>query len=285
MVATHFFSLPMTPPIVVLTDFFAVTNRALSYAAGLAVPLHAELVLLHARHDGLLSPGEYRSPGMLRSKRQTREAMHALAEGLPVPAEVEIYQELLPAAVAAAVRRHQPQLLVLGRPGTSAMPEDVVSRAAMELLRAVPCPLLIVPAVGWGGFPPRRLALALDGDDFQLYENQDIVHRLLTTMRGTLALLHVSDAGEAAATAAGHRALHSLRHTGLAPVPAEAPTHLVYHPDAAVGILQGAAELDADLLVVVARRHSLMGRLFHQSVAAQLIGESAIPVLVLPARE
>ncbi|MBC7449052.1 MAG: universal stress protein [Hymenobacteraceae bacterium] len=45
-----------TPPLVVLTDFFAVTNRALSYAAGLAVPLQAQLVLLHVRHDALLAP-------------------------------------------------------------------------------------------------------------------------------------------------------------------------------------------------------------------------------------
>ena len=40
----------MTPSLVVLTDFFAVTNRALSYAAGLAVPLNAQLVLLHTRY-------------------------------------------------------------------------------------------------------------------------------------------------------------------------------------------------------------------------------------------
>ena len=41
--------LVMTPSLVMLTDFHAVTNRALSYAAGLAVPLQAHL--LHVRHD------------------------------------------------------------------------------------------------------------------------------------------------------------------------------------------------------------------------------------------
>ena len=49
----------MTPSLVVLTDFFAVTNRALSYAAGLAVPLNAQLVLLHVRYDGLPVPEGY----------------------------------------------------------------------------------------------------------------------------------------------------------------------------------------------------------------------------------
>ena len=51
----------MKPSIVVLTDFFAVSNRALSYAAGLAVPLKASLLLLHARHDALLAPAEFAS--------------------------------------------------------------------------------------------------------------------------------------------------------------------------------------------------------------------------------
>lgn len=46
----------MIPSLVVLTDFYAVTNRALSYAGGLAVPLGAQLVLLHVRHDPLLGP-------------------------------------------------------------------------------------------------------------------------------------------------------------------------------------------------------------------------------------
>ena len=46
----------MINSLVVLTDFFAVTNRALSHSAGLAVPLDAQLVLLHVHYDGLPVP-------------------------------------------------------------------------------------------------------------------------------------------------------------------------------------------------------------------------------------
>jgi len=46
-----------------------------------------------------------------------------------------------------------------------------------------------------------------------------------------------------------------------------------------------AARREADMLVVVARRHSLLGGLFHSSITAQLIQESPIPVLVLPAED
>lgn len=57
----------MIPSLVVLTDFFDVSNHALSYAAGLAVPLDAHLVLLHVRHDALLAPGSTATAGTPRA--------------------------------------------------------------------------------------------------------------------------------------------------------------------------------------------------------------------------
>lgn len=45
----------MSPYLIILTDFFAVLNHALSYAAGLTMTLPAHLLLLHARHDELLA--------------------------------------------------------------------------------------------------------------------------------------------------------------------------------------------------------------------------------------
>ena len=273
----------MTPALVVLTDFFAVSNRALSYASGLAVPLHAHLVLLHVRHDGLLSPEEY-AHHPARRERQTERALHELADCQPVPTQVEISEAFLTDAVADAVRHHQPELLVLGRPGTAAQPAEVIVSTAMDLLRHVPYPLLTVPTVGWDTFPPRRLVLAVDGHDFSLYHNQEIVRELLEKLNATLSILHVTNRKDPGA-AAGHRAVHAARHSGVAPVPPGTEAHLVYHPEVAAGIMQGAAELEGDLLVVVARRHSLLGSLFHRSVTAQLICESPIPVLVLPATD
>ncbi|GAB2955204.1 hypothetical protein GCM10027048_21130 [Hymenobacter coalescens] len=270
-----------TPAIVVLTDFFAVSNRALSYAAGLAVPLQAHLVLLHVRHDALLSPEEYRHAEP--SERQTRQALNALAGEQPVPTQVEVSEGFLPEAVAEAVRHHQPQLLVLGRPGTATMPVEVVTSAALDLLRHVPYPLLIVPTVGWDTFPPRRLALAVDGDAFSLYENQHIVQQLLEQLPATLNIVHVTDRKDPGA-AAGHDALQSVLRSGVAPLlDGAARPHIVYNVNCAEGILQSAAELEADLLVLVARRHNLLSSLFHRSVTAQVIGESPIPVLLLPA--
>ncbi|ALW86753.1 hypothetical protein AUC43_17715 [Hymenobacter sedentarius] len=272
----------LSPAFVVLTDFFAVTNRALSYAAGLAVPLKAPLVLLHVRHDELLSPEEYANRYTLSGERETLAGLHKLADSQPVPTEVEVSEEILPEAVADAVRHYHPQLVVLGRPGAATTPADVVRAAARDLLHHVPFPLLVVPTVG-GAFPPRKLALAVDGDDFTLYEAHSIVQHLLSGLQASLTLLTVTSQPDTGAMA-GPRARESVRMSGLVPSQAMAgQPHVVSSPSIPDGILQGAAEVEADLLVVIARRHSLLGRLFHHSTTAQLISDSPLPVLLMPA--
>ena len=271
----------MTSSLVVLTDFFAVTNRALSYAAGLAVPLNAHLVLLHVRHDDLLAPDIYADRHPRRDEGGTTQALRELAAGQPVPTEVDISDDFLPDAVREAVHRHNPLLLVLGRPGSATDPSECVTSTALDLLRQAPFPLLIVPTVGWDGYPPKRLLLAVDGQPFHLCPHQDVLRRLLLTNQGTLNVVHVAD-DEQTRPAPG-AVLRTVRASNLVDVLTESDLHEIVQPKAMGGVLQEAERQGADMLVVVARRHSLLGSLFHRSITAQLIQESPIPVLVLPA--
>ncbi|GAB3868626.1 hypothetical protein GCM10028824_14020 [Hymenobacter segetis] len=269
-----------SPALVVLTDFFAVSNRTLSYAAGLAVPLHAHLVLLHVRRDGLLAPAEY-SHHSTSTERQTARQLKHLAAGQEVPTEVDISEDFLPEAVEDVVRRHHPLLLVLGRPGSATMPAEIVTNAAMDLLRHAPFPLLVVPTVGWDVLPPRRLLLAVDGQSFKLPETRHLLTRLLQANQGTLDVVHVATDD---APASPDVMASIYQHGMLKEVDAHR-VHRVRQPTVVGGVLQQAGDMEADMLVVVARRHSLLGGLFHRSVTAQLIQESPIPVLVLPAEE
>ena len=271
----------MTSSLVVITDFFAISNRALSFAAGLAVPLRAQMVLLHVCHDGLLAPDEYNSRRTRQGQRKTIDALEQLAADQPVVTEVDISEDFLPDAVKEAVRRHHPLLLVLGRPGSAASPVEVVTSTAMDLLRHAPHPLLVVPTVGWEGAPPRRLLLAVDGHPFRLCPHQDVLRQLLRATQGSLDVVHVTDNEPVRPGAAA--VLNTVRENELVDGLAESQLHEIHESNVMGGILQEAARQQADLVVVVARRHSLLGSLFHRSVTAQLIQESPIPVLILPA--
>ena len=276
----------MMPSLVVLTDFFAVTNRALSYAAGLAVPLNAQLVLLHTRYDGLPVPEGFGARHTPQGEHQTEQALLHLAAAQTVPTEVDVAEGFLPEAVTEAVRRHHPLFMVLGRPSTATEPAGLLTSVVMNLLRHAPHPLLLVPAVGWDAFPPRRFLLAVDGQPFAFNDadHQEVLSRLLHATHATLDAVYVTD-DEHALPDAGN-VLETVRANDLLNDPfAENRLHEVYHSTVVGGVMEEAARLEADVLVVVVRRHSLLGSLFHSSATAQFIQESAIPVLLLPAED
>ena len=276
----------MTPSLVVLTDFFAVTNRALSYAAGLAVPLHAQLVLLHVRYDGMPVPEGYGGQHTPEGERQTDRALLKLAADQTVPTEVDVSEGFLPAALLEAVRRHHPLFVVLARPGDAAAPTELFTSVVTDVLRHAPHPLLVVPTgAGWDVFPPRRLLMAVDGQPFAFadQDHQEVLGRLLHATRATLDVVHVTDDAQVRPDAGA--VLETVRANDLVNAFAESRLHEVYSPTVVAGVLEEAARQEADVLVVVARRHSLLGSLFHGSVTARLLQESPIPVLILPAGE
>jgi len=273
----------MTPSLVVLTDFFAVTNRALSYAAGLAVPLNAQLVLLHVRNDGLPVPEGERGQHTPGGEQKTDRALLKLAADQPMPTEVDVSEGFLPAALTEAVHRHHPLFVVLGRTSDAAEPAERFTNVVMDVLRHVPHALLVVPTVDWDVFPPRRFLLAVDGQQFAFADrdHQKVLSRLLHATQATLDVVHVTN--DAQARPDEGAVLETVRANNLVDRFAESRLHEVYHPAVVAGVLGEAARQKADLLVVVARHHSLLGSLFHRSITALLIQESPIPVLILPA--
>jgi nucleotide-binding universal stress UspA family protein len=153
----------------------------------------------------------------------------------------------------------------------------------MDLMRHSPYPLLVVPTVGWDRFPPQRFLLAVDGQPFRLYRHQNALRRLLYATQSELSVMHVTDDEHARPDRPA--VLRTIMANDFVPPLPEESFHEVYHPSVVGGILQQAARQQADVLVVVARRHSLLGSLFHHSVTAQLLRESPIPVLLLPAED
>ena len=275
----------MTPSIVVLTDFFAVTNRALSYAAGLAVPLNARLVLLHVRYDGMPVPAGFNSRYSTQGERQTERALLKLAAEQTVPTEVDVAEGFLPEALTEAVRRHHPLFMVLARPSDATAPAELFTSVVMDLLRHAPYPLLVVPTAGWDAFPPRRLLMAVDGQPFAFadQDHQEVLSRLLHATQATLDVVHVTDDGQARPDDGA--VLATVRANDLVNAFAESRLHEVYNPTIAGGVLEEAARQEADMLVLVARHHTLLGSLFHASITARLIQESPLPVLILPAED
>ena len=274
----------MVPSLLILTDFFQAANRALDYATNLAGPLGARLVLLHVRRDSIIDPEMFTGKLSNLDSEAINMALSSITNELPVPVVAEVGHGRVAYAVADAVSRHHPTLVVLGRPDTEQTPDELVSTTALDILRTAPYPMLVVPHDVPTTKPPRRVLLAVDGEEFSLGQYAGAIRHLFDALHVELTVLHVAEqVGPGAATA---EALASVEATGLTmALPHPVQTLSLIGPAPAEAILRAARPDDFDLVVLIARPRSFLGELFHHSVTAQVLLHSAVPVLVLPASE
>ena len=270
--------------LLVLTDFTRPADHALAYADRLAVAIGARLVLLHVRRDSILDSEQLSGTLADLDTEAINLAFASLERGLAAPAVAEIGHGLVAEAVARAVRQHQPTLIVLGRTAAGNTPDELLTPLALALLRTIPHPLLMVPPAPAALPVPRRVLLAVDGEPFTLGEYAGSVRHLLDALPAALTVLHVRPPGSADELSG--QALEAVARTGLADDLA-APTRnrRVSAAAPAEGILRVAGSAEFDVVALIARPRSFLGRLFHHSVTAQVLLHSPIPVLMLPALE
>ncbi|MBJ6110384.1 universal stress protein [Hymenobacter sp. BT523] len=229
------------------------TREATQYAASLAQLLAARLL-----------PATL-AEGPAGSAAPPRLAVHcpaASADGLrPLPA-------------CEASSASGALLLVLPRP-----PAEQLARQAQRTLQASTLPVLMVPSPAAGRMPPRRIALAAEGEPFVVAQGLRTMHALLLTLPTRLTVLH---AQRPHALYSGADALHAVQSCGLALRHLTIDACDVPAPDPAAGILAGVQQVAADLLVVPVRARNRWGAGFAGSVTARVLAQSPVPVLLLP---
>jgi nucleotide-binding universal stress UspA family protein len=275
----------MPPFVLVLSDLSDMSRQVAQMAALVSAPLQARLVLLHLCPTPVLAP-ELAGIPLTRPTTEQGEAataLQALTQGLPPGAqepEILVSVKALPEAVADAVRRYQPLLLVMGLSAEPTLLDQLLRNQALPVLRATGLPLLLVPA-NTAPEPPRRVAIAVDAQVFLVNAASRALAPLFYLWPATYTVVHVAAEGEQQAFP-GQRALANVRSSKLL---ADQPLELYEEQQvsAAAGVLQALDDIQADLLVLPVREHSFLSRLFHHSVTTQVLRGSRVPVLLLPA--
>ena len=275
----------MNSCIVVLANLSAAAEQAARYAAVLAAPQQARLELLHLYHEPLLDPElvTVTVAHSFRTQAETAALLREQAQQLAVPAEVKVSVQPLAAAVQEAVCQGHPQLLVMGLSAEHTLLDHFLHNQALPVLRATHCPLLLVPEGATSLCLPRRIALAVDAEQFRLNEAAEALEPLLASWQAAYTAVHVLAPGEREAYP-GQRALSHLRLSGLLPATQPLELYEEAHVRPAAGVLQAITDTQAELLVLIARPRSFLGRIFHESVTAAVLRHSPVPVLLLPIR-
>ena len=266
--------------LLVLTDFKPAAQRALRYADTLASAIGAHLVLLHVQRDSVLDPALLTGQLPHQSQPEIDAALARAVRDLTAPVVTETRHGRVADAVAEALIRHPSALIVVGRPDEGAIPDELISTTALDLLRAGRQPMLVVPHHAPTTPLPRRVLLAVDAEPFALDESTAAAQHFFSALHAQLTIVHVSaEPDEAAAAGIFDAALQVPLIANLPHVQTMSLIELVV----ADGILRAAAG-SFDFIVLIARPRSFMGALFHHSVTAEVLLHSSLPVLILPAR-
>lgn len=271
--------------IVVLTDFSPAAAQARAYAAALAAPLGAELHLVHVVQPLPPTPtetGVVLPPYDPRYAQQTRQKVAEVASELAVPATADVAETTWGAAVAEAVARFRPQLLVAGLTATNSLLDEWLSNRALPLAHETGCPVLLVPEQlpATALRTPRRLVLAAEDKPFMLSSEALALAPLLETLQAEIITVCVLPHEE---RAGGWEALRAVQSCGLGQAAVGSGLHKVESNLPATGILQAAEELHADLIALLDFDHGWLHRLLSGSVISYVARHTPVPLLLLPA--
>jgi nucleotide-binding universal stress UspA family protein len=279
--------------IMVAIDLSERSDRALRRACLLAREHGAALILLHiiSDHHAAWHAEELqtKAAAALEGLTQTLQTI----DGVPCKVRTDIAPEV--AGIVEAARTERPDLLVIGPRSPRRFSELFSGSTAEEVIRTIPCPVLMANALPLG--PYRHIMQATDLSDVSVSALKEFAALGINTAPGS-TILHIFDAPGAMVTGAFSPAKAEMDHylekeksaahqtlTALVRAARLSANEVITHPletNFAHQILAIAAQEAADLLVISTRGRSGIAKALLGSVAARILATADIDVLTMP---
>lgn len=292
----------MTPikTILVPTDFSEHADLALDTAAKLAKPLGAQIHLLHVLH----LPVQAVTPEMavvpdgfwqeLRSHAERKlDASRTKLEKEGVRSTTEITEDIPGFAIAAAAKRANADLIVMGSRGLTGLKHVLMGSVAERTVRTATCPVLTVKSEIGSAFQLRKILVPMDFSETaqralevakQLAKSAGPAHLILMhayyvpieleqylVQQGDPVLERLTES----VTADLEKILTSLQKDGISAeyvASRGAPDHL---------IVELAKEKHADLIVMGTHGRRGLSHLLLGSVAERVVRTAECPVMTV----
>jgi nucleotide-binding universal stress UspA family protein len=283
------------------TDFSDVSTAAEAYATALAARYEAQLSLLHVDPPMPIAAPYGEIPvdiGLFEEQRVQAEQNLATARQRArtagVPVQAAIVGGYPSREILATANEQDVDLIVLGSHGRGGVEHLLLGSVAEKVLRKAPCPVMVVPATATprAGSVFSRILCPIDGSEGSA-EAVEYAVSLARETDGRLTLLSVveplPESGEFAALdtaqyqqAAEARAVAMLR----AAVPAAVREWCHVDERVVVGkpstqILDTAANLGADVIVIGVRGRGAVDLLAFGSTTNDVVRRSPCPVFVV----
>lgn len=269
--------------ILVPTDFSILSDNALDYAVQLAKKTGAELLLFHANfiptplYDPLLiapSPMEYENES-LASLKKIEKRIHKNNPELKVTYHTVTgtpYDEIIEYA-----GKEQVDFMVVGNQGVGYLSERILGSTASLLIRKSKIPVIVIDK-NVKFREPKNIVLAVD---FAETENNSVLKPLIQLAKqfqSHVQVLNIFPESQSVPTlseiAESFKLIHSLKFIH----------HSFFYrenTDVVAGINDFVETHDIDLVVMIARDHSAISRLFREPHTKAMAFHSKVPLLTL----
>ena len=257
------------------TDFSEVSLNAVRYAADLAVAIHAKLLILHAV-DVPVAVGDMPVAGVsydeLNSETELLRLRKSLLEQTCGKISIEAKQlwGTLENELIKVCGYNKPFAIVMGTHGNALAARYFLESTTVYVAKHFNYPVIVVPQDR--SFKPiRKIVLATELKNLDDLPWQQVTS-LLNIFGASLHIVHVNKTDKEI----GENLLKDLFSDH--PLKTSDPYfHVVENVNVQKGISLFAEQNDADLVLVVPKKHGL----FHKSDSRQFIFYSPVPVMAL----
>jgi nucleotide-binding universal stress UspA family protein len=267
--------------IFVSTDFSESSFNAVVYACHLAKAIDGKLILFHADFipaplmgtvpiEIILTPDELKSD----SDSKLKKTKAALLESTGTDVDIELMGRFgnPQNEIISAAQFSKADLIVAGMRGAGVIKETIGSTAT-KLMHSSPIPVLIVPDKSTYSRPD-NIVFATDGKDIK-QESIELLRQMAFQFQSAIHIIHVYPKGLLIDKEAIIDTLDS-HFIGLLHIYDFIESDFI---DDAVE--NYAKQNEADMLVIMPRRHGLFEKLFTENHSKHLAFHSETPVLAL----
>jgi len=264
-------------------DYSIPSDNAVQYGCQLAQSMGARVLLFHAYHIPvpttempviLVSPEELESSNRQRLEKYREDLQKQIGTKLPI--DLFVTPGFAADEITDLAVEEKADLIVMGISGEGKLAHSLLGSITTAVLKNSSKPLLIVPEEAHE-VKFSKIAFACD------YKGQvgevpiSFIREIATHFKASVQVIHVgSPTGE---ILSDHTSSNEVLEEQLKDIPHS--LHFPTNTDLQEGLLEFEKASGTDLLVMIAKKHHLLDRLFNISNTRKMAFHTHIPVLAL----
>jgi nucleotide-binding universal stress UspA family protein len=264
--------------VLLLTDFSEIARNACIYALKMFEKEKAHFELLNV-YDVEFSG----SPYIMQVKEEmAEESMRGLRKELSIlhtkypNVRIELASRFgaMTEVIKEELKDYEPELIVLGCKGESALEHFLLGSNALEIIKHIHYPMLVVPRKAHFS-PPDKIAFATDMEDVDISKMAEPLTNLVKAYNSELLFLNVLEEEYINRVEAEEKIASYFPGLKLS-------FHFIDNEgDVCKSILKWMDDNDSTLLTMVRHHHSFFQRIFNPHIIKKMVLQPHHPMLIL----